>query len=470
MATALRQKWQHLGYALSNAGWGLGGVPAQLLLLYYLTEIAGLPAGLAGLALALPKVWDALVDPAFGGWIDRVSIRSGTRAPAVLIATAMFVITLILVFSLPAVRLPHAILAYAVVLLILSSMAQTAIGVSQYAMATEMTTNSAGLSRLLSLACVIGQVFVVAGGILAPLLVVRAGGGRSGYSAMATEIAIVSGLALVIFVFATRRVPVRGRAAEASDLSLWASLWATRTNRAFYLLMGFIICQNASFVVIFAVLPFANQYVLARSPGSLSILEGILGATALAGMLLAPLLVRRASSVRAMQLCNAAVALVLIALFAASFGPIWVSWLALGGIGLGLGAIGVLVQAAVLATTRIRLPNSSVVAMGFYLGIMLAGIKLGNSAGGFSSGELLDFIGFTPGHATQAPSALAGLRAGYTLVPLALIVLGGAFLHFVAIPPDDQLLPCSAEPVGRDSSAQSCVPEGSLDAQTRLSV
>jgi hypothetical protein len=101
---------------------------------------------------------------------------------------------------------------------------------------------------------------------------------------------------------------------------------------------------------------------------------------------------------------------------------------------------------------------------------MLAGIKLGNSAGGFSSGELLDLIGFTPGHAVQTASALAGLRAGYTLVPLALIALGGAFLHFVAIPPDNQLLPCSAEPVGCDSSAQSCVAEGSLDGETRLSV
>ncbi len=428
---------QRLGYTLCNVAVAVGTVPTNILLLYYLTEIVGLRAGLAGLVVALPKIWDALVDPMFGGWVDQLSMRMGRRAPVILISGAGFLVSLVLVFSLPDLQSPGEILAVAVLLLIVSSISQTALGVSQYALATEMTGNSVVMSGLLSLAAIVAQVFSVLGSIVAPMLIAWSGNGRSGYSGMASEIAIVAGLAILGFVAATRRVPITVKAPESEGMSLWASLRATGANHAYYSIIGFVLCVNASAAVLFGFLPFANQYVLGGDPGGLSILEGVLGGTVLAGMAMSPLFVRWFGAIPAMRLCNWAVVAMAGLLFAAGFGPIWATWAAIGGIGIGSGIIGVLVQTATLKAARLKLANGLVVALGFYLGIMVSGMKIGGSIGGFASGELLDVIGFVRGGAPQSAGTLMGLRIGYTLVPMLFLLAGGFCLHRVRMPAED---------------------------------
>ena len=74
------------GYALCNVAVSVGSLPINLFLLYYLTEILGVRATLAGLAVALPKVWDALIDPMLGGWIDRLALgRNASRVERVFV-------------------------------------------------------------------------------------------------------------------------------------------------------------------------------------------------------------------------------------------------------------------------------------------------------------------------------------------------------------------------------------------------
>jgi Na+/melibiose symporter-like transporter len=424
-------KW---GYVLCSVGTAIGQVPTNLLLLYYLTQIVGLPASQAGLVVALPKLWDALIDPMFGGWVDRLSVRTGRRGPVALIASLGFLAALAFTFSLPQVHSSLETLVTVTLLQIISSTAQTALGVTQYALATELTSNQADLSKVLSRAAVSGQVLSVVFSILAPLLVVWSGGGAVGYSLMAIEVAAIAGLALLSFIFFTRRVPVRPHSAEAEEMPIFTAIRATTANHAFYCIIGFVMCVNAGAAILFGFMPYANQYVLGGAHGSLSVLEGVLGGTVLLGMLASPLFVSRFETMTSIRLCNAVVAVMLGLLFLASFGPIWFTWAALAGVGLASGVIGVLVQTATLAATRLKLGTAVIVSLGFYLGIMLAGMKIGGSLGGFVSGQLLHLVGFVSGGAEQSASTLQWLRAGYTLVPMVVTVIAGAFLQRVKLP------------------------------------
>src|SRR4051812_84095 len=169
--------WRRLGYALCNVGMSIGAVPANVLLLYYLTEVVGLQAGLAGLVVALPKLWDALVDPMFGGWVDQLAMRTGRRGPVTLVACGGYVATLVLGFSLPAIEAPAQYAVVATLLLIAFSTSQTAISVMQFARASEMTATPVELSSLISISTVAAQILSVACSIAAPLMVVWAGGG-----------------------------------------------------------------------------------------------------------------------------------------------------------------------------------------------------------------------------------------------------------------------------------------------------
>jgi Na+/melibiose symporter-like transporter len=420
---------QRLGYALGNAGVSIAGVPGSILLLYYLTQIVGVRAGLAGLVLALPKVWDALVDPMFGGWVDRLSLRLRQRTPILLIATAGLLATLVCLFSLPQMQTVLAPLIIAIGLSIVSSVCQTALGVLQYSLATDMSRGSAQLSSLLSLASIMAQVLTVAGSAVVPLLVNWSGEDRVGYARMAGEVALIAGIALVGFALTTRRVPVRAAGTEGGGL--WASLKATSKNSAFYWLMAFVILQNAGIVFLLSYFPFANQYVLNGTTQDLSILEAVVGVTVVGGMALAPRFVRRLGTVRSMRSCNLLSGAALLAMLAASYLPSWASWSAAALLGLAWGIVGILIQTAILDAARISRPGLPGVALGFYLGILMAGIKLGTSAGGFLSGEFLDLVGFRPGGEHQSAATLTGMRLGYALLPLLFVVVSDLTLRRV---------------------------------------
>jgi GPH family glycoside/pentoside/hexuronide:cation symporter len=426
-----------LGYALGTSGLALGSTPINLFLLYYLTEIAGLRAALAGLAVALPKIWDAIVDPMFGGWIDRTAIRMGRRGPIVIVSSIAFVLSLILTFTLPHLASALQLTLLVTFLLIVSSTSMTAFNVSQYALASEMTANSRQLGGLLSLAGVVSQIFTIAGVAVAPILIDWAGGGPEGYSRMALLSAVASTPLLILFFLATHRIPVAGQAGSAATLSLWASIKATAENRPFYFLIAFMIAQGIGTAILFGFLPFANQYVLRGDAQSLSILEVVLFASVMVGMSLTPLLLRLTGTARAMRWCNTGIAATLSLLFAASFGPIWGTWLAMAATGIVSGAVGVLLQTAILEVARTKLKGGILVASGFYLGIMVAGTKLGTSAGGFVSGELLDWVGFIAGSDRQSAATVSWLRAGYTLTPLVFVVVAGVFLRLVVLPPSE---------------------------------
>ncbi len=429
-AVSLRDK---LAYGLGSASTASLYAPYALLLLYYLTEIVGMPPGLAATAVALPKIWDALVDPIFGGWIDRLALRMGRRLPIVLVSGAAYVVSFVLLFSIPQMESATTQFIVVVLLLISFSTSQTGFSVSQYTLASEMTSSSFQLSALLSLANVMGQIFSVASISLVPILVDAAGGGRHGYSSMAIEVSIGAALAMLAFTARTRHVPVRKAGPSADDFSLLAALRATGANRTFYLLIGFMICQGIGTAALFSFLPFANQYILGGDDAGLSLLAVLVRATGLAGMAAAPWVVRWLGDQASLRTSNALIGLGLGLLFVASFGPIWVTWLTVTLVGIGAGINYVVLQTAVLEVAQLKLKGGRIVATGFYFGIMVAADKLGDSAGSFATGELLDWIGFVSGGASQAPATLSWLRAGYSLIPLLFAVLGAGFLQFIDI-------------------------------------
>jgi glycoside/pentoside/hexuronide:cation symporter, GPH family len=427
---------QRLGYAFGTSGISLGSTPITLFLLFYLTEVLGLRASLAGLAVALPKIWDAMVDPMFGGWVDRTAIRMGSRGPIVVWSSVAFIASLLLTFALPHLQAPVQLTLLVSVIQIISSTSQTAFNVSQYALASEMTASSRELGGLLSLAGVVSQIFTVVGVAGAPMVVEWAGGAAAGYWRMAVVFAVAATILLVAFFLSTRRIPVVGATTGAGSMSLWASIRATVGNRPYYLLIAFLMFQGVGTSIVFAFLPFANQYVLHSDAQGLSILEVVLFLAVMAGMPLTPLLLRIMSTIRAMRVCNIGIASALFLTFVASFGPLWCTWIGLAGTGLVSGTAGILLQTSILEVAQTRLRGAVVVAAGFYLGIMVAATKLGNSAGGFVSGEFLDAIGFVSGGAHQSAATLALLRVGYTLAPMLFVIVAGVFLRFVVLPTD----------------------------------
>jgi Na+/melibiose symporter-like transporter len=65
---------------------------------------------------------------------------------------------------------------------------------------------------------------------------------------------------------------------------------------------------------------------------------------------------------------------------------------------------------------------------------MVAGIKLGSSAGALASGAILAVFGFDAKQGIQSDLALLGLRLGYTLIPLVFVLAGTLFIYRAVLP------------------------------------
>jgi GPH family glycoside/pentoside/hexuronide:cation symporter len=94
--------WTKAAYALGDLGNSAGpGTIIPFWYLYFLTDVAKLDPALAGLAVLLGKIWDAVNDPLVGLLSDRTRTRWGRRRPYLLFGAVPFGLTFALLWIVP---------------------------------------------------------------------------------------------------------------------------------------------------------------------------------------------------------------------------------------------------------------------------------------------------------------------------------------------------------------------------------
>ncbi len=91
-----------LAFGVGQAVEGFQAHAFNLFLLFYYQQIVGMSGTLAGLALGIGLVFDAISDPAAGVLSDRFSSRWGRRHPFIFVSAFPLFITFIAVFNPPA--------------------------------------------------------------------------------------------------------------------------------------------------------------------------------------------------------------------------------------------------------------------------------------------------------------------------------------------------------------------------------
>ncbi len=198
----------HVGYAFADVGLNAVEVALRLYLLIFYTDAVGLRADLAGLALALGLLWDAVTDPLMGAISDRTAHGRFGRRIYIWIGGALLAAAVLLLFTPPAIESQWGRFAYLLVVACFLNTALTIINVPHMAMAGEMTRDPGERAAIFGwrFACMnVGAVFAAA--LPAVLLQLR---GQQDTNQVLGEFSlvvafVVLGSALVTF-FATRRI------------------------------------------------------------------------------------------------------------------------------------------------------------------------------------------------------------------------------------------------------------------------
>jgi len=139
--------WPKLSYGFGTIGTSSTGSMLAFFLMFFMTDVAGLPAAMAGNILVIGQISDAISDPIIGMLSDRTKTRWGRRFPWIICSAIPFGLSFFLLWVIPTRNL-GLLFGYYVVIGLLFKTAYTAVYLPYVALTPELAKDYNERTRL----------------------------------------------------------------------------------------------------------------------------------------------------------------------------------------------------------------------------------------------------------------------------------------------------------------------------------
>ncbi|MBC8181370.1 MFS transporter [candidate division KSB1 bacterium] len=161
---------EKIGYGFGDTASNLFFQTFMLFLLYFYTDIFGIPAAVAGTMFLLTRIWDTINDPLMGAIADRTNTKWGKFRPYLVWTVIPFGIIGVLTFTTPNLSMTGKIV-YAYVTYTLMMMAYTAVNIPYSALMGVISPNSLERTSLSSYRFILAFVgALIVQGLTIPLV------------------------------------------------------------------------------------------------------------------------------------------------------------------------------------------------------------------------------------------------------------------------------------------------------------
>ena len=158
---------EKFSYGVGNVGLQGVGALVTFFLLFYYTDVVGVPAGTAASALLVAKIWDIVNDPLFGWVSDRTRSRFGRRRIYLIAGAVPLGVVTFALFSLPTGLSGAGAFVAVVASFLLFDTLFTLVNVPYSAMSAELTHDYDERTSLLTYSSIGAVVGFLLGGALA---------------------------------------------------------------------------------------------------------------------------------------------------------------------------------------------------------------------------------------------------------------------------------------------------------------
>lgn len=416
-------------------GWAVGELAiagyiglTMAFMLYYCTEALKIPPAIAGIALLLPRLIDAFVDPVMGAISDRTRSSLGRRRIYLLVGSILLGVSFGAIFFVsPDLPLGPKV-ALVMTIFLLSNLSVSIFEVPYSAMLAEMTADYGERTVLTGYKMMAARIGIILTAFVGPLIFRSTADLNDGFRLLGIVAGVFMALTGLWSFFATRHAPRLVHSAQR--FSIRDEVSAVLMNRPFRTLWTAFLMQNLAIGAAATALIYFLVYNLKLDPKSAG---PFLAAGGFAATLATPVwwFVAKRFGKRPtyfLSLGLAAVMTIPAMLIQAPMVELLLVALLVGG---AVDASNQLMPNAMVpdtvevdqARTGIRREGALFGAWGFCR-------KLGMTAGAFLVSLALAGFGFVQGAGPDAQSAeaLFGIRAIYTGVPLGLWLAAIAFL------------------------------------------
>lgn len=413
-----------LGDAASSMFWKLFG----MYLLFFYTDIFGLPAAVVGTMFLITRIWDAVNDPIFGIIADRTHSRWGKFRPYLLWGALPFGLCGVLLFLTPGWPV-GAKTVYAYVTYTLMMMVYSFINVPYASLLGVMTSDTVQRTQLSSSRMIfafIGSILVLAA--VDPLLAafdrVTAGNITLNWTLTVTVFAVIAILLFLLCFFWTRE---RVAPIKQANNRLKDDMRDLLRNKPWWILIGagigVLICNSirdgaAIYYFKYYVAQYGGEF-LWGTKFSLASVYLVLGqAACIVGIFLAAILSRRFGKKTVFAGAMALATVLSSAFFFLSGYQITGIMILQVLISICLGAIFPLLWSMYADTADYSELSTGRRATGLIFSSSSMSQKFGWTIGGSLTGWLLGYYGFQA-NAEQTVEAIFGIRLMLSLLPAA---------------------------------------------------
>lgn len=247
-------------YGVGDVGNALVNSAIQFFLMKFYTDGALILPALAGSALLIGKIWDAINDPIMGWLSDRTTSRFGKRRVFMLFGAVPLGISIALLWLVPAGMPTLLTFLWIALTFALFDTFWTLTNVPYYALTSELTDDYDERSSLTAYRMVMAVPAYLVGAALTPVIVGLFALQRTGYAAIGIAYGLLSVVALLACALGIKERKVTSESkVETPPLK---SLLATFQNKPFVRLLGAYIVVNISFALIKTLMAYFLQYQL----------------------------------------------------------------------------------------------------------------------------------------------------------------------------------------------------------------
>lgn len=444
----------YLGYGAGDAANNLTFSMVSSFVLIYYTDVAGVPAAVAGTLFLVVRVWGGLTDLLAGRSVDKTQTRWGRFRPYILFGAIPLLLSLVAMFSIPGGLSGGGKIVWAYVTYALFSLTYSFVNIPYGSLAAAMTQDPDERAKLASARTAAAQltVFLIAAAI-SPQINSSSNLQRS--LTITTTVFLVIGSGLYVFCFASTKETV---ARDVGRVSLRQTVEMVRHNKplivlcaaALLFLTGMFSWQTVGVYYARDVLGNANLYIV------LTLVQTV-------GMLLASAVIPKAVATVGKKVSYivggviACVAALAIALAPASVPAIGI--ICFGILGFGLGAINTLIFAIQADTVDYGEWNSGIRAEASSYSLLSFTRKVGQGIGGAVAAYTLGLGNYISGAASQSSEALTAIRVAVGVIPA--VAIGASALAMLAYPLTEKAF---RQQVAEVAARRAAAPSGAEDA------
>ncbi len=424
-----------LGYGAADFGGNLFFTATAFVLMNYLTDVVGLAAALAGIALMVGRIWDAFYDPIIGYISDRTKTKMGRRRPFMLGGAIPLFIAMIIMFTNPSLVIGSGIsqsvlFVYTMVVYIILCTTYSTVNIPYSSLGPELTTDYHERTSLNGYRFGFAGIGTLLGAGLALPIVAMAPDKNLGFVLMGTIFGAVLLVSTLTTVFSVKESDA---VRPAQSMGFWKTYTEVFKNKPYLFILMSYILHILAITIASAIVIYYFKYILGAEDMTTYAMLILIGVA----ILFIPVSVAMSKKigkklVYGIGFLIMAVGLMVLFIIGHTMGVAF-NLIMMAFMGIGMGFLYAMPYAIVADAIEYDYLRTGERREGAFFGIWTWGLKIGQALAAFIMGLTLEAMGYVANLMPQAASAQLGIRLFLGPISAGIFVLAAVVLYFYPI-------------------------------------